>query len=777
MRKPHYRTAAIALSAAISASLHAEEAVKLDTMVISAAGIEQKLTDAPASITVITREELDKKPYITLLDAVREVEGVDVGETTDKTGQGGISIRGMGADYTLILIDGKRQNNVGDIYPNNFGGNQFNHIPPKEMIERIEIIRGPASTLYGAEALGGVINIITKRNSTEWHGSVSHSRTFETNDDFGNDTTTDFAVSGPLIKGKLNLGVRGSLYERDASEPQYEDAIDPNGNIIPRALGFGGGGKTTENENHNLGFRLDFKPADNQNLSFDYETSEQTYDNTPRTIDGELSYPLGTRDNIESVLRASGGKVAPRVGYDSDQEFTRDQFSLRHEGDWAFGRSDITLHHVETANNGRTLPFTAAERLRLQQMYENNGNSFAGIEEQVEAEFLPRPKRTLETRQTTLDVKLDSQIGDHWLVYGGQYIDAEMEDGTFGMNGSNFTAGTVQEHKQWSLFAEDNWGITDAFTLTGGLRYDHHNIFGGNVSPRIYANWNLTPEWTLKGGVSTGYKAPKASDLYDGITGFGGQGTSPFHGTPDLQPEKSVSSELAIYYSHPEGHNFNATVFSNKFKDKIESGDGIYHCDDPAADSSNCANLAPEWNQVLGNGYTFSQLVNIDSAKIDGIELAGKYQFTPKLYLRANYTYTDARITSGVNEGQPLSGTAKHMANATLNWQATPQFSTYLTAEMRSDRFTSTPRGWPTDVDYPEFYKAYTMFHLGASYDVTKNFTVNARINNLLDEDFTTYQTVFTTEDGGASWDANYIDDYNVKAKSRNFWLSANYRF
>ena len=98
-----------------------------------------------------------------LLDAVRDIEGVDVGETTDKTGQGTISIRGMGADYTLILIDGKRQNNNGDLYPNSFGGNQFNHIPPIETIERIEVIRGPMSTLYGADALGGVINIISRR--------------------------------------------------------------------------------------------------------------------------------------------------------------------------------------------------------------------------------------------------------------------------------------------------------------------------------------------------------------------------------------------------------------------------------------------------------------------------------------------------------------------------------------------------------------------------------------------------------------------------------------
>ncbi len=760
MRISPKRAAAAALATAIAAAnAQASNTVNQETLVVSAAGIEQKLIDAPASITVISQEELKQKPYLTLLDAVREVEGVDVGETTDKTGQGGISIRGMGADYTLILIDGKRQNNIGDIYPNNFGGNQFNHIPPKEMIERIEIIRGPASTLYGADALGGVINIITKKVGSEWHGSLSHSLTVESNDDFGNDRTTDFSISGPMIDGVLGLNLRGSLYQRDASTPNFDDITDPNGDLVPRELGYGAGGKTVDNENRNLGLRFDFKPTDNQLLMLDLETSRQEYDNVP--VDG--ANPLGTTDSVNRL---------PRAGYALEQEFSRDQMSLTHEGDWSFGHSTISLHHIETSNDGRTLPLTATERLLYEDMVANGAT-----DAEIEAAFLPRQKRALETRQTTLDAKFDSQIGDHWLVYGGQYVDAEMEDGTFGMNGSGFAAGSVQEHKQWSLFAEDNWSITQELTLTGGVRYDHHNIFGGHVSPRAYANWAISPEWTLKGGVSTGYKAPQASDLYDGITGFGGQGTRPFHGTPDLEPETSVNSELAVYYSHPDGHNFNATLFSNKFKDKIESGEGIYHCDDPAANAGNCANLAAEWNEVLGDGYQFSQLVNIDSAKIDGIELAGKLQLTPTLYLRANYTYTDARITSGDNKGEPLSGTAKHMANATLNWQATPKFNTYLTAEMRSKRFTSTPRGWDSSVDYPEYYKDYTVYHLGASYEVTKNFALNARINNLLDEDFTTYQTVFTTEDGGATWDPNYIDDYNVKAKSRNYWLSATYSF
>jgi len=84
--------------------------IKLEEVTVtSASGHEQKITDAPASISVISQEDLSKKPYTNLLDAVKDIEGIDIGETRDKSGQGGVSIRGMGADYTLILIDGKNK--------------------------------------------------------------------------------------------------------------------------------------------------------------------------------------------------------------------------------------------------------------------------------------------------------------------------------------------------------------------------------------------------------------------------------------------------------------------------------------------------------------------------------------------------------------------------------------------------------------------------------------------------------------------------------------------
>lgn len=754
---------------------------ELATLVVSAAGYEQKITDAPASISVITKEQLEKKPYMTLLDAVRELEGVDIGETNDKTGQGSISMRGMGSDYTLILVDGKRQNNHGDIYPNSFSGNQFNHIPPLDAIERIEVIRGPASTLYGADAMGGVINIITKKVTDTWTGSVTHSRTFEENDDFGSDQTIDFNLMGPLIKDKLGLAVRGSLYERDESNPSYAPVTDPNGVVHDRSLGFGGGGRTVNNENMSLGARLTWKISDQQSLSADIDTSRQEYDNDKAQ--------LGTLDGINSIWRSSnfckdatgGNKAAcesnggtwtrradPRVGYRDEQKFTRDTWSLTHEGDWALGKSFVSLAHVETNNQGRTLPFTVAERQELLSIIDAQGQ-YAGLTEaerkQIATDkFLPRPNRTLESAQYTLDAnfKLPFEwMGEHNTIFGTQIIRGELTDGVFGMESG--TPAQVQDHNMWSIFAEDTWQMTQPFALTTGLRYDNHEVFGDQLSPRVYGVYDFNDNFTVKGGVSTGYKTPKTTQLYDGIIGFGGQGTSPNFGNPDLEPETSISSEIAAYWQHSAGHNFNATIFHNLFEDKISS--------QPCGGTTglNCANTG----EYADLGYTSSsRTTNIDEVVIQGLEVAGKWQMLDQLSLRANYTYTDSEQKSGANKGQPLGDTAKHMANATLDWRANDAVNLFLTTEYRADRFDQFDQTTQQEL----YFKDSTLLHLGGSYKINDIFTVNARVNNLLDEDFTSYKTKFV-EDGNGGYTASYRDDYNNKYKSRSYWLSLNTKF
>ena len=776
----------LAVLAALSAPVFAQsspdgasDVSTLDAVVVTAAGFEQKITDAPASISVVTRGELQQRPYLTLIDAVRDLEGVDVGETSDKTGQKTISIRGMGSDYTLILIDGRRQNNHGDIYPNSFGGNQFNHIPPLDMIERIEVIRGPASTLYGADALGGVINIITRKVSDRWRGSATLGQSLQEDDSFGTDSSFDFAAMGPLIQDKLGLGIRGSWYERDASTPEYETIQAPDGTVFERALGFGGGGKTVDNTNKNAGFTLSWTPTDHQSVVFDYDTSQQVYDNTPYFNNlGTETYPLGTMDGLDGLWRA-----APRAGYAADQKFTRDQWSVTHQGQWEFGDSFVSLAHIDTGNHGRTLPFTVEERLLHRDLYCDNAATcatgpYAGMtraqrQQLATGAFLPRPKRTMESRQYTLDAKLDIPYqgfgGNHHFVVGGQAIDGELEDGVFGMEDGDDGGGTVQEHRTWSVFAEDNWSPIDPLTLTFGVRYDDHNLFGGHVSPRAYAVYEITSNWTLKGGVSTGYKTPKTTDLYDGITGFGGQGTSPFVGNPDLEPETSVNSEIALYWTSPDNkHNFNLTWFRNDFEDKIVNGETVQTCE-ATGGVRPCVNLG---DYGLLGYTTYAQKINVDEARINGVEIAGRYQIIDALAVRANYTWTDSEQLSGAEVGLPLTQTAEHMANATLDWTVTDRLSLQLIGESRSRRY----RGVDAAGD-PLYYKDYEVLHLAAQYRFSEHVSVAARINNLLDQDFTSFRTRFTQDPASHAYTPVYLDEYNNKDKARNLWLSLNLSF
>lgn len=163
---------------ATSVAMANQESVRLADTVVTASGFEQKITDAPASISVISQEDLQRKRYGNLAQALEDVEGIDVRQGTGKTGGLNISIRGMPSQYTLILIDGRRQNAAGNVTPNGFNETSTSFMPPMSAIERIEVIRGPMSTLYGSDAMGGVVNIITKKVSSEWAGSISHNHGF-----------------------------------------------------------------------------------------------------------------------------------------------------------------------------------------------------------------------------------------------------------------------------------------------------------------------------------------------------------------------------------------------------------------------------------------------------------------------------------------------------------------------------------------------------------------------------------------------------------------------
>lgn len=517
--KFHPLYAAILLCTATS--LQAADNLQLDktTVVSTAAGYEQKITDAPASISVISNEDLQRKRYSNLAQALDDVEGIDIKQSTGKTGGLNISIRGMPSDYTLVLIDGRRQNPAGNVTPNGFNETSTSFMPPMSAIERIEVIRGPMSTLYGSDAMGGVINIITKKVSAEWHGSVTADYTLQEERDFGDSGGTNFYASGPVVDELVGLNVRASFWDRQESKLKYSDGT----RVSSRGM------SPVSGQKFNIGSRLDFTPTDNHDFALDFEKGRQRYDND--------NCQLGTLDGRDDNC-LPGPIVAS--GYSDELKFERTQYALSHAGRFNAG----TLENAVTYNTTETL-----------------GRTIFGdiIGQSPNTTHLPHviagDSRKLKGDELVIDTKFVSTLlENHITTVGAQYRDSQLKDSV---------ATSTFKQESAAAFAENEWRFHPDFALTLGGRMDRHQAFGSHFSPRAYLVWNSTDNWTFKGGVSQGYKTPDINDLHSGINGATSQGKTITIGNPDLKPEKSTSTELAAYYDNFAGFNANATIFLN----------------------------------------------------------------------------------------------------------------------------------------------------------------------------------------------------------------------
>ncbi len=214
---------AVCLSACVANSLYAVEKenneTKLDGVVVSASGFSQQIKEAPASISVIKGEELTKDSFTSLHSIAQKAPGVNVVGGEDGPASG-ISIRGMEKSQTLVLIDGKRVNSSSANPKGGAGDMNSNFIPPAEAIERIEIIRGPMSSLYGSDAVGGVINIITKKDFSKFSGNVGISTTINAHKGIGDGRQGDFYLNLPLYKELFALQLWG--YKKLRDEDNYK---------------------------------------------------------------------------------------------------------------------------------------------------------------------------------------------------------------------------------------------------------------------------------------------------------------------------------------------------------------------------------------------------------------------------------------------------------------------------------------------------------------------------------------------------------------------------
>ncbi|CDH01381.1 ligand-gated channel protein [Xenorhabdus bovienii] len=600
-------------------------------VVTTAAGFQQKIEDAPASISVVSREQLETKSYRDITDALKDVPGVVV------TGGGSgsdISIRGMGSKYTMILIDGKRVDSRNTRPNGDESGIEQGWMPPLASIERIEVVRGPMSSLYGSDAMGGVINIITRKVQKEWHASLRADTTLTERKKSGNSYQTSVYAAGPLIDGLLGLKVNSLFSHRNEDK-------------------FAGGFNGQEMRNGAATFSL---TPDEQN-SFDFEIGHYEQDR-----DSHLGKSRRTSASSDDITR-----------------YKRNNYSITHNGVYDFGTMTSYIQRDESNNPGREMKFAD----------------------------------TLFNNQTTF------VLGDHTLSVGGQYRYENLRDNENKMMSEKGVNKLTRW--SWALFAENEWQMTNDFALTSGIRLDKDELFGAHWTPRLYGVWHADEQWTIKGGVSTGYRSPNLRQVAPNWwQGTGGDGSAVILSNPNLKPEKSVSEEISIIWNNQENLNIGLTVFNTDFKDKITE---FKTCNKKAEPSIPCELLG-------GKEYVFiSKRDNVGKANIRGIEATMNWTILENLSLAANYTYSDSEQKSGKFKGQPLNKMPTHMANATLSWQPLTEMDTWTRINFRGKTGKYENRDSMADGT-----PSYAFVDIGMTYNLTKELRLLGGVYNIFDK-------------------------------------------
>lgn len=730
--------------ATISANALAQEIdeVYIGESVVSASGYEQNLKDAPASISIVKPQDLKSRPVRDIAEAISNVPGVSIDSGVSKTGGYGISIRGMGSNYTLILSDGKRVNGDSSLFPNGFGDSVTSFMPPLSAIERIEVIRGPASTLYGSDAMGGVINIITKKNFERWGASAGINYTLQESKAFGDTMGLNLYTAGPLNEAKnLGLILRGNVNKRVAAEslkvvPNNGGFKDASRNQIVGLAPMWG---------YNLGGRLIWNDSATtlsglalNSVYFDADYSELDYDNStgllgnykPETGRAESGY--GARMNIyrlNTIINHKGN-------YIDDDNATLQRLSV-----------ESSLQYNLTANPNRYVPKDA---------FSNNATSANGVNK--------GDSRALLGNDIILDSKAQmlfyfNPIVSLNLSVGGRYWYNNFKDNLFAVAGKR----PLQEQHIGALFSEGEVLLFDSLFITAGLRGNFNSIFGANVSPRAYIAYNVLDKWlTIKGGVSTGYKTPALSNLINGIANLSAQGKSHTYGNPNLRPESSVNYEVSLI-SDNEYFNAQITGFYTDFSNKISTISGA-----PAGFTCSA-------NGGSGSGNGCSHYVNVGKARTYGAEVALALKpiniaNAGDLSINTAYTYTASKITKDSNSkniGARLTNVPLHSFNASLNYDS-EFIGGYLRGEIKAGIYRGNPATSAEAKALGEFYKPIYLMHLGAYIAPTKHLRINFAVYNLLGQDFIDYEAY-----NGSS----YANNYNYIREGRRYFVSLQFDF
>lgn len=685
----------------------------LQQVTVTGTRTERTLADSPASITVIDRERLRRELVQNIQDLVRYEPGVSVRRSV-RYGLQDFNIRGLDANRVLIQVDGIRQPERFSFGPFTIGRDTFE----LETLKTVEIIRGPASTLYGSDALGGVVTYTTLDPADLLGERDSHVGLSSQYDSKNQGYVNTLSLAGR----QDNLEALLIYTRRDAREPDIQ--ADPS--FKDR--------QTVEGDNVLAKLVYRFSPFDSLTLTAEYFHNRTTTTFSPRNLDPGIRF---FRETIETE------------------------------------RSRLSLEY-RYAN-----PDTPAFELATVQIYYQPART---QEPSVEERTLTVQGRPVPVRRDTFNELVSNilgasvqaqsrfQTGDlsHRLVYGME-ISTTRNERPRNRFQTNLLTGAVTQNIPPDTFPTKDFPDSDTvrfglylqdeidfgggnFTLIPGIRYDTYrltpspdeaflksgaeaaSLFADAISPKVGLVWRINPNLTFTAQYNTGFRAPQYNEINSGFTNL----VSPFFryrtlSNPNLRPETSQGFEVGLRGIYPQA-SFSLAAYYNTYNDFIEAFREVGSEPSPPGPPG-----SPPPPPV-----TLFQSQNVSRARIYGVEATGQYFFSPDLTgwsLNGSFAWA---VGDNLTENKPLLSIEPLTAVLGLHYDDPSQiWGARLVATLVAD-----PRDPQREVVQPNpnappqipfVPKGYTVVDLLGYYNLDDNWRLNFGVFNLFDEKYFLY--------------------------------------
>lgn len=668
--------AAMALCGVCSVSIAADSTG--NEVVVTATRTEALVKAVPADTAIISQQEMQEREYKTLKDALKTVPGV-VFEADAHGGQN-VDIRGAAARHTLILIDGKRV--TTDITKTRANILNFDRLSMED-VERVEIVKGPNSALYGSEAMGGVINIITKKSKKP---SVS----------LNNEVTVRDGIDG--------TGYTSTFAIHTGQQGKWNSAISVGKRKNISALAASGGDVAYEGTREPLHIETTYDASKNHSFTFTYDyIREKLYKNNIRSLPVMNMY-------TPEYLRAK-----------------TQMMSLEYKG--KFDKTDVTsrIYYNKSEDDYRQNLSLVAINPMLARFINQSG--------------LTTWDRVIH-KDVVFETQFDTAVNDkHLLSYGfshriedaeGTRIDGdglhtawtETKDvlqvvGRGAVSKRITQAGKHAKIKTTSFFLQDEWQASEKWLIIPAIRFDGSDTFNNHWSPKIGATYTVNDSIRVKANFGQGYSAPGITEMYhawemytQGTTAVGAPGWW-WQGNPDLEAETSTNFDISLEKDFRKS-SVKATYFWNRIKNYIDY-------DYLRGNSGNIVTRATATG--VDNVYTY---YNLGSVQLQGVELSLQQKINNRWSAFANYMYLDSKDRA---TGKRLNDRAEQAISAGVDYKHNDwTISVWGNAYIHYLDLVGTQQ-----LGTPEM-KTLTMWNFLVSKQVDERTKVYVGINNFLNE-------------------------------------------